>query len=616
MKAGHQPLQPGRLHFDAHGTPASERYGDIYHARAGAVEQARHVFIDGNELPRRWQGRESFTVCETGFGLGNNFLALWQAWRNLPRRPRRLHVISFEAHPFSRADLALALADHQGELREMANALLKSWPPLLPGLHRLEFEAGRITLTLAFGKVEHLSRQVEAGVDAFFLDGFSPARNPAMWSRELFGQLVRIANTGATAATWCSAGQVRRDLSAAGFLVKRVPGFSGKRQMSQAVLRPGMGRPIFCSKQEDVLVVGGGLAGAGMANSLALRGHEVTVLDPAFRSGPSGSHEGHHCAAMTPALSRDDNPMSRLSRAGILAAQRRWAGFTGVMQACGTLFRVDEPETAAWLQSLDHWQFPKEWMAWCPVEETGLRCGLQLGQGGIWLGHGALLRPAKLVQALLAQDRIHTRAEHVARLRKVSVGWQALNAQGDVIAEAPRAVIAAAAHTPALLADALPGVPHSKLSSMQRMGGQVAYFSASLLPSTHAIIAGAGYWLPEVDGMHVGGSTYDFDTHETSPTEEGAKAVACKVAKLLQLDPGVLLAALAKPAGWAGWRMAISDHLPVIAPADKDETLWLSCAYGSRGLSWMTLAGEILAAKLNGEPQIVERELLRSLRLR
>lgn len=616
MRPGHQPLQPGRLHFDADGVPASERYGDVYHARAGAIEQARHVFIQGNGLPRRWEGRDSFTVCETGFGLGNNFLALWQAWRRSSRRPGRLHVLSFEAHPFSREDLAAALTGHEGELRDMANALLGVWPPLLPGLHRVEFEEQRLTLTLAFGRIEHLSRQVEANVDAFFLDGFSPSRNPAMWSRELFGQLVRIANKGATAATWCSAGQVRRDLAAAGFLVERTPGFGGKRQMSRAVLRPGLGRALSAPERQDVLVVGGGLAGAGVAHSLALRGHEVTVLDPAFRHGPSGSHEGHRCAAMTPALSRDDNPMSRISRAGILSAGRRWAAMPDVMQACGSLLRIEDAQAALWQQSLAHWGFPKEWAAWCSADETRQRCGWPLAQGGIWLGHGAVVRPARLVASLLNQGRIRLRSEAVSTLRRVSDGWQALSEDGQVLARASRAVIAAAAETPALLAAAAPNAPQTKLSGMQRMAGQVAYFSGAGLPPTHAIVAGAGYWLPEVEGVHVGGSTYEFDVNLTCSTEAGARAVAHKVADLLGLELPVLQSAIAHPCGWAGWRMALSDHLPVIAPADKQETLWLSCAYGSRGLSWMTLAGEVLAAKLNGEPQIVERELLRGLRLR
>ena len=289
MKARREPLQPARLHFDEHGVPASQLYGDVYHSRAGAIEQARHVFIRGNNIPERWRGRDTFTVCETGFGLGNNFLALWQAWRRSPAAPKRLHVLSFEAHPFARDALAQLLAHHQGELGDLAQALLDQWPPLIGGLHTLEFEQGRVTLTLAFGKVGYLARQVEAQVDAFFLDGFAPRQNPEMWSREVFGQMVRIANAEATAATWCTAGQVRRDLAAAGFLVTREPGFGGKREMSRAVLRPGLGRPAPKIERQTVMVVGGGLAGASVAHSLALRGHSVTIFDPAFAQGPGSA---------------------------------------------------------------------------------------------------------------------------------------------------------------------------------------------------------------------------------------------------------------------------------------------------------------------------------------
>ena len=616
MKARREPLQPARLSYDERGMPASMQYGDVYHSRSGALEQARHVFIRGNGLPERWTRRETFTVCETGFGLGNNFLALWQAWCDASQRPRRLHVLSFEAHPLSQDDLAAALAGHVGMMRERADALVRAWPPLLPGLHRLEFEGGRLTLTLAFGKVEYLARQTEAHVDAFFLDGFSPDRNPAMWSRELFGQLVRIANQGATAATWCSAGQVRRDLAAAGFLVSRAPGFGGKREMSCARLRPGLGRSLPSVRRESVLVVGGGLAGAGVAHSLALRGYAVTILDPAFQHGPAGSHEGHLGAAMTPALSRDDNSMSRLSRAGILLGDLRWKNLDEVYQPCGSLLRVADEDAALWRKALETWRFPVEWADWCDAGETAARLGLPLSGGGVWLGAGALLRPARLVPALLAHDLVAVRARRVASLRREQDGWQALADDGSVLAVAPRAVIAAAAHTPSLLSAALPETRCSKLLQLQRMGGQIAYFRAAALPRTRAIVAGAGYWLPLDGGIHVGGSTYVFDSTDIATTPAGFSAVARKVADLLELDVVVLEAARAALDGWSGWRAAVSDHLPVMGPVDAAESLWLACAYGSRGLSWMTLAGEIMAARLAAEPQPVERELVKAVKPR
>lgn len=616
MKARREPLQPARPVLDEHGVPRSLLYGDVYHSRAGALAQAAHVFLQGNDLPQGWRGRDTFTVCETGFGLGNNFLALWQAWRACPQRPRHLHVLSFEAHPFSAADLAQALAPHQGEAAGLAAELVKAWPPLTPGLHRLEFEGGALTLTLAFGQVEYLARQVEACVDAFFLDGFSPRVNPQMWSRELFGQLVRIANQGATAATWCSAGQVRRDLAAAGFLTTRAEGFGGKRHMTKAVLRPQLGRPVPRLLCEPVIVIGGGLAGAGVAHSLALRGHAVTVFDPAFTQGSGGSHEGHRSAAMTPALSRDDNPMSRLSRAGVLLAALRWRDLRHLQMRCGSLWRVPTDEAAMWKRALAEMRFPEEWARWCYPEETQARTGVSLSAGGVWLEAGRHVRPAGLIAALLAHERITVRAQRVAALRRQSGRWQVFTQDGEPCAEAPRVVLAAAGDTPALLAAALPDAHFDKLASVQRMAGQIGFFRAAVAPDTKAIVAGAGYWLPQNDAVHVGGSTYEFDVAVSEPTPEGFKEVAEKVAALLETEAEHLIAARAQPDGWAGWRAAVSDHLPVIGPADAEESVWLACAYGSRGLSWMTLAGEIMAARLNGEPQVVERELLKSLRPR
>ncbi|MGP1615347.1 MAG: FAD-dependent oxidoreductase, partial [Pollutimonas bauzanensis] len=242
-----------------------------------------------------------------------------------PQRCARLHVLSFEAHPFARQDLGRILAGSLPQPEKaLASQLVAAWPPLLPGLHRLEFEGGSVTLTLAFGSVARLAKQACAEVDAYFLDGFAPRVNPDMWTRGLFGQLVRMANQGATAATWCCAGEVRRGLRDAGFLVSKAPGFGGKREITVATLRPGMGRGHAARPpREPALVVGGGLAGAGIAQALALRGHEVTLLDPVFAGGLGASHRGHIAAAMTPVISRDDDIRARLSRAGVSRALQR-----------------------------------------------------------------------------------------------------------------------------------------------------------------------------------------------------------------------------------------------------------------------------------------------------
>ena len=224
------PFNPARLTFAADGTPFSPDYDDVYHSAAGAHAQAKHVFLAGNGLPDRWAGCAQFVIVETGFGLGLNFLATWLAWRDDPQRCRTLHFISLEKHPLAAADLARVHVAWP-ELATLADELGRSWPALEAGAHELEFDGGRVRLTLHFGDAVTLLPTLAARADAFYLDGFSPAKNPELWSPALCSALARLAVSGATLATWSVAGSVRRALAAAGFEVTRRPGFAGKRQM-------------------------------------------------------------------------------------------------------------------------------------------------------------------------------------------------------------------------------------------------------------------------------------------------------------------------------------------------------------------------------------------------
>lgn len=231
-------IEPARLGFSDDGIPFSARYDDVYHAAAGGLQQARHVFLSGNGLPDRWRGKDHFCIVETGFGLGLNFLATWQCWKNDPARCRELEYVSLEKHPFSAGDLALA---HQTvpEVAILAGKLRHCWPSLLPGEHRLVFDEGdegRVILRLVFGDAVDILPKLDVAADAYFLDGFSPAKNPEMWSAEVCRELRRLARQGATLATWSVAGALRRALRDVGFCVERCPGFSGKRHMLSGVL--------------------------------------------------------------------------------------------------------------------------------------------------------------------------------------------------------------------------------------------------------------------------------------------------------------------------------------------------------------------------------------------
>ena len=223
-------LELAHLTLAPDGTPVSEAYGDVYHSAAGGHAQARHVFLAGNGLPERWRGRADFTILETGFGLGLNFMATWLAWQNDVECSQTLTFVSVEKHPFAVADLVLAQAAWP-EFAELAATLRQHWPPLVAGEHVIRLEGGRLILRLFFGDAVDVLPELAAAADAFYLDGFSPAKNPELWSPTLCQSLARLAKPAATLATWSVAGHVRQALKGAGFVVKKQPGFAGKWQM-------------------------------------------------------------------------------------------------------------------------------------------------------------------------------------------------------------------------------------------------------------------------------------------------------------------------------------------------------------------------------------------------
>jgi len=281
-------ITPAHIIRDASGAPFAPDFGDIYASRQGAAAQARHVFLGGNGLPGRWAGRRQFVVLENGFGLGTNFLATLAAWRADPQRCSTLHYVATELHPASAAAL-IEFADP--ELKSLAAELARQWPPALPGLHRLVFDAGAVKLTLALGDARHLVPRLGLGFDALYLDGFAPARNPQMWEAGLLKALTRLARPGATAATWSCAAALREALVAGGFAVESRPGFGRKPEMSAAVYAPRWRArrfepPSTYAGERRVVVIGAGLAGAHVAAEFGARGLQHRRV----RGGVGGVH--------------------------------------------------------------------------------------------------------------------------------------------------------------------------------------------------------------------------------------------------------------------------------------------------------------------------------------
>ena len=304
-------IQPANLEFNAEGTPVSRDFDDVYFSNDNGLEETRYVFLDGNQLSTRFpeHPRSLFVVAESGFGTGLNFLTLWQAFDQFhaahPEATlQRLHFISFEKFPLTAHDLRLA---HQRwpELAAWAEQLQAQWPPHIGGCHRLILDGGRVTLDLWLGDINDLTDTLDDSmnqtVDAWFLDGFAPAKNPDMWSQHLFSAMARLARPGATLATFTSAGFVRRGLQEAGFTMQKTKGFGRKRDMlvgrMEQTLDIPASAPWFArsaSASREVAIVGGGIASALLSLALLHRGWQVTLYcaDDAPASGASGNRQG------------------------------------------------------------------------------------------------------------------------------------------------------------------------------------------------------------------------------------------------------------------------------------------------------------------------------------
>lgn len=591
-------LTPARLERTPLGVPYAPEFQDSYHCAAGGLAQARQVFLAGNALPERWRGRDSFTILETGFGLGLNFLAAWDALRSDPRGPARLHFVSVESHPFRAADLAEALAPFE-ELGPLASALVATWPPPIAGFHRLQFEGGRVQLTLLAGDARELLPQLEARADALFLDGFSPARNPDMWSPEVVRELARLAAPGATLATWTVAGGVRTALSDAGFRVEKREGFAHKREMLAGV-RDGE-PPAPERRSRRAVVVGAGLAGTMVAERLASRGWGVDLID--VHEKRTGATVG----LVRPIANLRDAVNAQASRPAFLYALQHFRalqhdGYHLVWQRCGVLQLADGDDEAARMAVIIAAQeHDPAFLRFVDAAEAAALAGRPVRGPGWWMPSGAWVSPGSLAVALLARAGQGVRrylGRRVERLEREGADWRAVDADGSVIAEAPTIVLANAFDANRLLPEA-----RLRLSSVR---GQVTFLPPSGGRALDIVVSGSGYVAPLPDGGHVVGATYQHDDAGDDIRAADHRENLARAGSMLPgfadgIDPTGL-------DGLAGFRATVPDRLPIVG-ATQVPGVWTATGLGSRGLLWAPIGAELIASKLEGEPSPLPRDL-------
>ncbi|MCQ4323600.1 bifunctional tRNA (5-methylaminomethyl-2-thiouridine)(34)-methyltransferase MnmD/FAD-dependent 5-carboxymethylaminomethyl-2-thiouridine(34) oxidoreductase MnmC [Stutzerimonas stutzeri] len=633
------PFQHAELDWDENGLPQSRRYGDVYFSRASGLAETEHVFLAQNALAQRFaalQPGQRLVIGETGFGTGLNFLCAWQLFERVADARAQLHFVSVEKHPLTREDLARALALWP-ELQPLAEQLLEQYVALHPGFQRLLFADGRVVLTLLVGDVLDSLPSLDATIDAWFLDGFAPAKNPDMWQPALFAELARLSAPGATLGTFTSAGFVRRGLAEAGFDMQRVAGFGHKREIlrgrfvgePRSEVKPWYARPTFVAPARRALVIGAGLAGCATAASLAARGWQVTLLERQAEAAQEGS--GNPQGVLYLKLSAHGTALSRLVVSGFghtrrllqhLQQGRDW-------QACGVLqIAYDDKERQRQAELAD--AFPAALVHPLAREQAEALAGVALPEGGLFYPEAGWAHPPALCRWLLQRPGIELLQHHEAlELRRDGDHWQAMAGE-RLLAQAPVVVLAGAADAARF--------EHSAWLPLKRIRGQI-----SCLPATPAsaalrtVLCAKGYVAPPRDGSHTLGASFNFQQTDSAPSVAEHQAnldmledISSDLYRRLQADPQHTEALQ----GRVAFRCTSPDYLPLIGPlADPQrfaetyaalgknarqtpqaacpwlDGLYVNTAHGSRGMISAPLSGELLAGWMDGEPLPLPRDV-------
>lgn len=595
-----RPIEYADVEFDG-GTPISRRHQDAYFMRGQGLAESRCVFIDASQLSERFArmtARDQFVIGETGFGSGLNCLLAARSFSHHAPASARLTLISAERYPLRPNDLETVLHAWPS-LEPWSRPLLAAYPPPAAGYHRLTL-AANIDLLLMLGDAEQQWRASAARVDAWFLDGFAPSRNPDIWSQDLFLSIAARSRKGATVATFTAAGTVRRALVNAGFEVQRQDGFGGKRHRLSACW-PGRWTPASLRRGHAV-VAGAGLAGATTARALAVRGWTVTVCDPA---GIAKKASGNRAGIIYSTPSAHPTPQNRFYQLALLRAN-------------GWLRDLSFPRDTDDGRLGDVLQIPADSRAqtkldqaiasgvWPPEMLVRDDCGVRLKNAGY-------LRPARWCRHLLDHPAIERLSRAVGDVRSPPDGAvifdddQALSADAVVLCMAVEAA-------------KLPGLDWLPLKSIR---GQVSYCEATAESRrwTEAICH-AGYLTPAVGGTHCVGATFEPDSSDTSSQPIDDERNMRQLQQYLPDHWRALGGDAARIVGRrAGLRCQSEDYLPLVGtlpdptlvPHRLREGIVLNLAHGSRGITHTPLCADLIADQLCGLPASLDPDIVGAL---
>ncbi|AUI65743.1 MULTISPECIES: bifunctional tRNA (5-methylaminomethyl-2-thiouridine)(34)-methyltransferase MnmD/FAD-dependent 5-carboxymethylaminomethyl-2-thiouridine(34) oxidoreductase MnmC [Glaesserella] len=642
------------LSFNNSNTPVSERFDDIYFSTQDGLAESHYVFQEGNQLWEKWQQHRQpfFVIAETGFGTGLNFFAVAERFNaflsEFPNAPlKRLYFISFEKFPLRSTQLADIHRSYP-QFAEFSAKLTACWQPRQVGCQRYHFE--QVYLDIWFGDLHQnlpqLSDHYNNSVDCWFLDGFSPDKNPEMWNEKLYQQMFRLTKAGGSFATFTASSNVRRGLQAVGFEVKKRKGFGKKREMlwgekPVAQNENVLAYPYFYQQNQtssdDVAIVGGGIASLAVALSLLERGKKVTLYckDEQLAKNASGNLQG----AIYPQLSDDDERNVRFYVHSFDYALQRFKQLAQAVkfehQFSGVALYAYNEKNAQKLQKMAEQGWDSELYQLCSAESLSEKIGLPVQNGGAFIAQGGWLSPVQFVQrafAWLAERGLKIVLNHKVENPEWRAGQWHWQYQGQSFSH--QTLILANGH---LLTEfsQTHGIP------LYPVRGQVSQVPTNqALAKLKCVVCYDGYITPmSAQQTHcIGASHFRDNADETFSLAEHEQNIAKLQQNLTACDwtQGIDFSAnLAK----VGIRSAFRDRVPMVGAvpdfgAQKADyanlynqlrrkekvtqarcypNLYTVAGLGSRGLTTAFLLGEVLACQLCGEPQPLSQDILHAL---
>lgn len=596
-----QQLKPANVVWDETSkTLRNLDIDDIYFQVESGMEESQYVFLDGNDLPARFKTARHFRIGEMGFGSGLNFLLTWKLWHQSAPKDACLHYFSIERSPLPLETLRRILS-FWPSLSPFSEALLDKFPPFFGGVHTIVFPPGNVTLTLFLGEASAALAGLNSKMDAWYLDGFAPAKNPDIWDDPLLLDLARCTHEGGSFSTFTAAGAVRRGLELAGFTVRKSKGFGKKRDMLTGTFKTA-GKTA--SLPTGVLVLGAGIAGCSLAYALARRGIAVTLLDQ--NAGPAQQTSGNPAGIIYPKLTAAPSPAGNIHLHSFLFTRRLLGDLAGTGFApCGTLHLAmddDEDQRQTKIAALAN---DAEFVQKLAPDQASTVAGIRLDHSALYVKDAGYLCPPDFCQSLIKAGGPRVQAHFniaIEKLEHKDGQWQALDRANNVIASQPVAIIASGAGFETFLPQL----------GLELLRGQVSFIGREpASQNLKTVICHDGYVTPPINGLHYAGATFDKakTADDITVRDEDHRRNLEKLARNIPAlgNPCVI------SGGRTGYRVAAHDRLPLADAVPEQTGLYALLALGSHGMTTAPLLAEMIAAGICGDPLPLEFTLRRHL---